>query len=300
MIHRLTAYLLLLTAFSVAQTKRPFTFEDMMALKRVNEPIVSPDGKWVAFSAVGVNLEKNTKTPHLWVVPATGGESKQLTSGPGEDRPRWSPDGKKLAFVSDRDGALQVWVWNFDATTVSLTGEPAKITSLSTGADGELWSPDGSTMLFTSEVYPDCSDDACNKKRNEERAQSPVKAQLWTHLFYRHWSTYKLGKRTHLFVVPAAGGDARDLTPGDHDAPPFSLGGQDMYAFSPDSKEVAFTSNIDEVEASSTNNEIFLVSTAGGTPKEDQRESGQRFHATVFARWKMDRMAHAGASGIRE
>ena len=105
-----------------------------------------------------------------------------------------------------------------------------------------------STILFTSEVFPECADDACNKAKTEAQAKLP-KAQIWTHLFYRHWSTYNLGKRTHLFVVPAAGGVARDLTPGEHDAPPFSLGGQDMYAFSPDGKEVAFTSNIDEVPA---------------------------------------------------
>src|SRR5581483_6090464 len=92
-----------------AQNKRPFTFEDMMQLKRIGEPVVSPDGKWVAFSAVDVDLEKNTKTPHLWVIAAGGGDAKQLTSGPGEDRPRWSPDGKKLAFVSDRDGTQQIW-----------------------------------------------------------------------------------------------------------------------------------------------------------------------------------------------
>ena len=273
MIRGLLAYLLLLSSLAVAQVKRPFTFEDMMALKRVNEPVVSPDGKWVAFSAVDVNLEKNTKTSHLWVIAAGGGDAKQLTSGPGEDRPRWSPDGKKLAFVSDRDGTQQIWAWDFNPTTVSLPGDPAKITSLSTSADGEIWSPDGSTILFTSEVFPECTDDACNKAKTEAQAKLP-KAQIWTHLFYRHWSTYNLGKRTHLFVVPAAGGVARDLTPGEHDAPPFSLGGQDMYAFSPDGKEVAFTSNIDEVPARSTNNEIFLVPTAGGTPKKISTSPG--------------------------
>jgi dipeptidyl aminopeptidase/acylaminoacyl peptidase len=273
MIRSLLAYLVVLSSVAVAQAKRPFTFEDMMALKRVNEPIISPDGKWVAFSAVDVNLEKNTKTLHLWIVPASGGDAKQLTSGPGEDRPRWSPDGKKLAFVSDRDGAQQVWTWDFDSTTASLPGQPAKITSLSTGADGEIWSPDGSTILFTSEVFPECTDDACNKAKTEAQAKLP-KAQIWTHLFYRHWSTYNLGKRTHLFVVPAGGGVARDLTPGEHDARPFSLGGQDMYAFSPDGKEVAFTSNIDEVPATSTNNEVFLVPTAGGTPKKISTSPG--------------------------
>src|SRR5207244_9972158 len=118
--------------------------------------------------------------------------------------------------------------------------------------------------LFTSEVYVDCADDACNKKRDEEHAASKVKAMIFNRLFFRHWSSYTHFKRTHLFVVPAMGGTPRDITPGDHDVPPFSLGGQDMYAISPDSKEVAFTSNIDEVEATSTNNDIFVVPIAGG------------------------------------
>ena len=72
---------------------------------------------------------------------------------------------------------------------------------------------------------------------------------------------------SHLFLVSADGGVARDLTPGAHDVPPFSLGGQDQYSFSPDGKEIAYTSNIDEVQATSTNSDIFIVPVAGGTPK---------------------------------
>ena len=261
--------LLFVPLLCLAQAKRPFTFEDMMNLKRVGEPIVSPEGKWVAFSAVEVNLAENKKTPHLWIVPLSGGEARQLTSGQaGEDRPRFSPEGLRLAYVSAVEGSSQIWTVGFEPATGTLTGEPKKITNISTEGEGEIWSPDGASILFVSQVYPDCKDDACNKKKDEERAKSPVKASIFTRLFYRHWNHYYEGKRSHLFVAPAEGGEARDLTPGDHDVPPFALGGQDRYAFSPDGREVAYTSNVDEVEATSTNNEIFVVPTAGGKSKK--------------------------------
>src|SRR5579864_768437 len=266
---RILMVVFLLSSLCLAQARRPFTFEDMMALQRVGEPQVSPDGRWVAFSAVKVDLKANTRTPHLWVVPLAGGESRQITSGvAGEDRPRWSPDGKRIAYISSQDGSSQVWTVDFDDATGALTGEPRRITSISTEADGELWSPDGQNILLVSSVYPDCKDDDCNKARGEEKAMSKVKASIFTGLFYRHWSGYTGGKRSHLFVVPATGGVARDLTTGDHDVPPFQLGGSDLYAFSPEGKEVAFTSNISEVEATSTNNDLFVVPMAGGAPKK--------------------------------
>lgn len=252
-----------------AQSKRPFTFEDLMAVKRISGPVISPDGKWVLFSAVDVSLKDNKKTSHLWLVPLAGGDSRQLTSDPaGEDRGRWSPDGKQFIFTSARDGSSQIWAANFDSAGGTLSGEPRKITSISTEADGAIWSPDGKNILFTSEVYPDCPDDPCNKARDAEHAASKVKAMVFTRLFYRHWSSYTHFKRTHLFVIPADGGMAKDITPGDHDVPPFSLGGQDLYAISPEGQEVAYTSNIDEVEATSTNNEIFIAPISGGAPKK--------------------------------
>src|SRR5215472_18251768 len=73
-----------------AQAKHPFTFEDMMKLKRVGEPEVSPDGKWVIFSVVDVNLEANTKTPHVWIVPTAGGQEKEIIGDQDADRPRWA------------------------------------------------------------------------------------------------------------------------------------------------------------------------------------------------------------------
>jgi dipeptidyl aminopeptidase/acylaminoacyl peptidase len=249
--------------------KKPFTFEDMMSLKRIGGPVISPDGKWVLFSAVDVDLNENKRTSHLWVVPVAGGIARQLPgTAAGETGGRWSPDGKSYLYISTAEGSSQVWVTGFDAATGTPTGAPKKITNISTDADGAIWSPDGKNIVFTSEVFPGCMDDACNKFSDEERAKSKVKAMVFEHLLFRHWNHYTSGKRSHLFVVPAEGGVAKDLTPGDHDVPPFSLGGQDLYAISPDGKEVAFTSNWDEVGAISTNNDIFVVPITGGEPKK--------------------------------
>jgi dipeptidyl aminopeptidase/acylaminoacyl peptidase len=257
---RLVLLLLALSSLAVAQ-KRPFTFEDMMQFKRITDFHISPDGKWVAFTAQDVSLEKNTKIPHLWIVPVAGGETRRLTTpdAPGEDRVRFSPDGKSVSFITARDGGNQVWVQEFDPQNGVLMGEARKVTSISTEASGQVWSPDGKWIMFVSEVWPDCKDDACNKQRDDAREKSKVKATLFTRLFIRHWSSYLYGKRSHLLLVPVEGGVAKDITPGDHDVPPFSLGGQDAYAFSPDGKEIAFTSNIDEFEPTSTDSNIFVL-----------------------------------------
>src|SRR3981189_2044235 len=97
-----------------AQTKHPFTFEDMMKLKRVGEPVPSPDGKWVLFSAVDVDLATNKKTPHIWIVPLAGGPERVLIADQDGDRPRWAPDGKRFAFISTKEGGSQVWIAGFD------------------------------------------------------------------------------------------------------------------------------------------------------------------------------------------
>jgi dipeptidyl aminopeptidase/acylaminoacyl peptidase len=274
----LATFIFTLSAF--AQVKHPFTFEDMMKLKRVGEPVVSPDGKWVIFSVVDVSLEANTKTPHIWIVPTAGGQEREIITDQDADRPRWSPDGKRFAFLSTKEGGSQVWIAEFNYLDGTVIGVH-RLTSIATEAGGELWSPDGKNILFTSDVYPECdgapaAEQACDAKKLKELEQSKVKAQIFTHLLYRHWNAYKEGRRTHIFVVSrempptvhepnAAPVDTlpRDLTPGDYDAPVFSLGGQDDYAFSPDGQEICYTSNHDKNPAASTNNDLWIVPVSG-------------------------------------
>ena len=242
------------------QARRPMTFEDMMKMRRLGDIAVSPDSRWVMFSATDVDLAKNIKTSHLFIVPVAGGETRALTASmAGESRGRFSPDSKQISFESAREGGQQIWLADFD-TEKGTIGEPRKLTSLSTETDGATWSPDGKQILFVSAVYPFCNDDDCNKRRDEEKAESKVKAQIFTHLLYRHWNTFTGEKRSHLFLISVDGGTPRDLNPGDeHDVPPFSLGGPDDYGFSPDGKEIAFAENLDPVPAISTNSDIFTL-----------------------------------------
>jgi dipeptidyl aminopeptidase/acylaminoacyl peptidase len=244
-----------------------FTATEMMKLRRLSDPQLSPDGRLVLYTATEVDLAANSRNNDLWVVPLAGGEARRLTSHPKSDnRGRWSPDGRRIAFVSTREGGSQVWV--MDASG----GEPRPATSLPTEAAGVSWI-DGETLLVTSDVYPECDaagglyDAECNRKRLDA-AGKPSTARVYDELLFRHWDTWEDGRRTHLLVVPLGGGTVRDLTPGARDVPPFSLGGPDDYAVAPDGREVAFVRNDDPVPATSTNAELFVVNVAGGAARK--------------------------------
>jgi dipeptidyl aminopeptidase/acylaminoacyl peptidase len=287
--------------------KRPMTFADLMAMKRVSDPQISPSGKWVLFSVTDVSLEKNAKVNHLWVVGLkSGGSGKpgsenpdpghpdewQVTSGSGETNGRFSPDGKWVMYsAADNSGMGEIFVaqWFEDTGTM---GAGRRVTGLETEADGAIWAPDSEHFLFVSSVYPECeSHAAMGEARNEEEAQcnaakdaaaakSPVKAQVWDHLLYRHWDHYVGAKHSHIFYGSTEWDEKHqpltptDLTPasvvGDQEAPTFQLDAPLGYAISPDGKEIAYVVNLDKVPAESTNNDVFVlqVGAEAGTAKK--------------------------------
>jgi len=255
-----TIFLLLVGAAALTAQRLPFTAETMMKLARISEPVLSPNGREVAFTVQTINLEANTKPTQVYTVPIAGGRPQQLTmAGSANGRPRWSPDSRRIYFVSNQSGSSQIWVMNADGSA------PRQLTRLSTEASGVLVSPDGSKLVFLSNVYPECgADDACNARRIAEDAQSKVKARVYTSLLYRHWTEWQGPRRQHLLVSTSDGTEVKDLTPGNFDVPPFSLGGPEDYAISPDSMELAFTMNTDRDQASSTNSDIYAVPLAGG------------------------------------
>ncbi len=246
-----------LCSLAAAQT-RTYEIEDLLKVRRVGDPQVSPDGKQVAFTIGDVNFDANRIVTQIYVTSLEGGGMKQLTTGDrSSSSPRFSPDGKKIAYTT----GSQVWVMDNDGDNKE------QVTKISTGAAGPVWSPDGKWIAFTSEVYPDCKDDECNKKRDEQAEASKVKAHIVTRLLYKHWDEWRDVKRTQVFVVSSKGGTARQLTTGDFDSPPYAAATGVDYAFSPDSTEIAFIQNPDKVEAISTNSDIFVMPLSGGAAK---------------------------------
>jgi dipeptidyl aminopeptidase/acylaminoacyl peptidase len=259
----------LTASISAAQGRHPITFDDLMRVHRVDDPQVSPDGRSIVFTVANADVEANKMVSHLWLVPLAGGEPRQITRGSGSDnRPRWSPDGHAIAFISTRGGTPQIWILPLEG------GEAHPLTSISTGADGVTWAARGHELVFTSDVYPDCPDAACNQKRSEDAEHSPVKARIIDQLLFRHWNEWCDGKYTHLFAVAAEGGNPRDLTPGAYDSPTFFLGAPDGYAISPDGAEVCYTSNHEKGSAGqsaaawTTDNHLYLVPSSGGEARD--------------------------------
>jgi dipeptidyl aminopeptidase/acylaminoacyl peptidase len=251
----------LLTATSaLAQTQpHPLTFNDLMAVRRVGAPQLSPDGKWIVFDASNIDLQDNMRKSAIYLVASSGGASRQITEGSKQDEgPAWSPDGKVIAFVSNRDGgAKQIYLWDVG------TGGTRKISSLPGGAASVKWLPDGSGLVAVSDIYPDCGlDAACIKQKTDAAAAEPTSAHIATSLLYRHLIAWQEPTRSHIVLVPL-NGSPRDLTPGPFDAPPFSLGGGDEFDVSPDSKELVFARNTDDHPELSTNSDLFLASLNG-------------------------------------
>ena len=273
------------TTLLAAAKKRPMALDDLFTFQRVTDPQISPDGKMVAYVITSVNLSGNSTTSAIWLAPCGRGKPRQFTSAGKKDRhPRWSPDGDRILFESNRSGDNQLWVIDVKG------GEARQLTSISTEARTGIWSPDGKSVAFVSAVYPEYSakpyaqSNALNKKHKEEAAKNPVKARVLTRLFYRHWDEWVEDKRQHLFVMPAAGGEPRDVTPGDHDANPtsdtFSIG--DDFTFSPDGMWLVYTAPPERHEAWSTDYNIYRVPVSGGefeclTADNKAADAGPRF-----------------------
>src|SRR2546426_5381772 len=233
--------------------KRAITIDDYLALKSVGNPQLSPDGKWVAYTVTEQSLKDNRGIARIWLADVGSGAVRQLTAGPGSDRqPRWSPDGRTLAFVSTRETGAQLWVLPIAG------GEARRVTSLADGVFDPLWLPDGTGLIVTSDIKWPAQQEI--DRRNDD---FPTDARLWTGLLWRHWDDWRAGKRQHLFTVTLADGSTKDVTSVDHDVPTIATGGDGDVSVSPDGKEIAVAMHGDSTVADNTNVDVYLMGPDG-------------------------------------
>jgi dipeptidyl aminopeptidase/acylaminoacyl peptidase len=237
---------------------RAMTVDDLLAVRSVSDPQVSPDGKQVVYVVSEVDREAGKTNSSLWMVSVAGGAARRLTNSPGVNlHPRWSPDGKSIALVSSRGGSSQVWVLPVDG------GEAWQLTKLPVDVSGPIWSPLSDRIAFASEVYPGKTPEQTAARDKEQASKS--KARVYDHLMVRHWNAWDEGKRSHLFVVDVISREVIDVTPKlEVNAPPAPFGGSDDTTWAPDGRSLVFTAEPLKDPAWSTNTDLWEVTVPGG------------------------------------
>jgi len=251
-----------LPAAPAGQT-HPFSVHDMLAMDRISDPRVSPDGRWIVFVLRKTDLEADRGRPDLWLIGVDGTGLRRLTSHPEKDlNPRWTPDSSSVWFISARSGSSQVWRIQIDGGEAEqITDEPLDVANL-------VVSPDEKHIAFTMDVFPDCTTVDCTKDRLDEIKERKASGRIYERIFVRHWDAWKDGRRSHLFVMPAEGGEAVDVMSGmDADTPSKPFGGPEEITFTPDGKGLIFTArDVGRQEPWSTDFDLYWVTVDKSKP----------------------------------
>jgi len=253
------------------RVSHPFSVHDILAMDRISDLQVSPDGKRIIFTLRKTDLEANKGRTDLWLVGSDGSDLKQLTTHSEADtNPRWGSDSNTVFFISGRSGSSQAWRIRIDGGEAEqVTDQPLDISNLIVPLDGKH-------IAFTMEVFPDCNA-ATTKARLDEIKERKTTGRIYDRIFVRHWDTWKDGRRSHLFVMPAVGGQAIDVMRNmDADTPSKPFGGPEEITFTPDCKGVIFTArDVGREESWSTDLDLYYAPVEGSTPPKCLTEENQ-------------------------
>ncbi|HEY5810064.1 MAG TPA: S9 family peptidase [Povalibacter sp.] len=280
-----TALLLATTAH--AQTKHPFSVDDLVRLNRVSDPTLSPDGKTAVFTVRETDMAANRGRTDLWSldIATKGAQPRRITSHPDNDgSAQWSGDGRYIYFLSSRSGSSQVW------RLAAAGGESEQVTKLPLDVGSFKLSPNGARLVVSLEVFADCADFACTTGRVDEKSNSKAVGRVYDRIFIRHWDTWSDGRISQLFALTlengAVKGDPQPLTNSlDADVPSKPFGDASEYAFSPDSSKLVFSARLKgKSEPWSTNFDLYEVALEGGEPRNLTADNPAWDTGPVFSR----------------
>ena len=225
------------------ESKKNLAIDDLMKLKSVSNPEISPDGKWIAYVTSEMDLKKDKSEKQVWIIPAQGGEAIAMTSKEiyNASEPRWSPDNKFLSFLAAKsEGKTQVWTLNRNG------GDAQQITKIKQGVAGYEWAPDGKRILLS--IKDPKPEELTEDKEDDKKAKPSVIDRLQ---FKRDYAGYLNRYRTHLYIFTPGDSIPIQITSGDFD--------DNNPAWSPDGKSIAFISNRTENPDGNSNTDIWIV-----------------------------------------
>jgi len=262
--------------------KPPLSVEALWALKRLGSPTLSPEGTLVCSAVTSFDMDKNDSRTELWLFPtgfggglgrgrSTPAKPRRLTAGDKDSDPKWSPDGRWIAFTAKRkdDEEPQLYLIAPDG------GEAKRLTSLATGCASPKWFDDGRRIAFISWVWPDLAGAAAQARRKKERKDAKVKAHVTERREFRFWDHWLAdGREPHVFVCDVATGQCRDALAGTGVAlPPWDPSAED-FDVAPDGRELAITADLGSEPLMMSQTDIVTIDLASRRKRVPTEKTG--------------------------